>query len=206
MRPGEALGYDDPDPTVELARVPVSLLQDLLMERRKAKVVLVATLIDLWEVSAVKRQDAVGGIHTGTQVDNMRPSRPLAKHGASVMKDLATRQNTEPDNLRNTDPVNKHPDLKEQRIVRLHQALHQTARARHVPAMDRHAERGIVRQAGHEGRENRQLAQVTLGQEVGRRVEDGRAVKVGRFWQRQWRPCCSQDGTNLCLWSRSTGS
>lgn len=53
MRPGEALGYDDPDPTVELARVPVSLLQDLLMERRKAKVVLVATLIDLWEVSAV---------------------------------------------------------------------------------------------------------------------------------------------------------
>lgn len=124
----------------------------------------------------------------------MRPSRPLAKHGASAMKDLATRQSTEPDNLRNTDPVNKHPDLKEQRIVRLQQALHQTARARYVPAMDRHAERGMVRQAGHEGGENRQLAQVTLGQEVGRRVEDGRAVKVGRFWQRQRRPCCSQDG------------
>ena len=52
MRAGEAFGYDDPDPTVQVSRFPVSLLQDLMVERRKAKAVLVTILVDLWALSA----------------------------------------------------------------------------------------------------------------------------------------------------------
>lgn len=63
MRPREAFGYHDSNPAVELACVPMPLLQDLLMERGEAKAVLVAILIDV-----------------GTQVNDMGPGRSLTKH------------------------------------------------------------------------------------------------------------------------------
>lgn len=44
--PGEPFSNDDPNPTVHLTSVPMSLLQDLMMERGKAKVVLVTIFID----------------------------------------------------------------------------------------------------------------------------------------------------------------
>lgn len=47
MRSNEPFRYHDFDPAVGLASVPVSLLQDLLMELGKANVILIAVLIDV---------------------------------------------------------------------------------------------------------------------------------------------------------------
>lgn len=44
---GEALGDDDPDPTVCVSRIPIALPQDLAVESRKAESVLVAVSIDV---------------------------------------------------------------------------------------------------------------------------------------------------------------
>lgn len=48
----EAFGNDNPNPTVQVSRFPVPLLQDLMVEGRKAKTVLVTILVDLWALSA----------------------------------------------------------------------------------------------------------------------------------------------------------
>ena len=47
MRPTEALGDHDSDSAVQLGCIPVSLLQNLLMERRKTEVILIATFVDV---------------------------------------------------------------------------------------------------------------------------------------------------------------
>ena len=120
----------------------------------------------------------------------MGPSRSLTKHAAPVEQLAtstgATRAIEVEEYSRDTDPINEDPNLKEQRIIRLHKALHQPARPRRLPAVDRHAERSIVWQTGHKRSQDRQVAQVALGQEIGRRVEDGWAVEVGGFWLRQY--------------------
>lgn len=46
-RTGKALSDDDPDPTMCVPGIPIDLFQDLAVEGRKAKSVLVAVPIDM---------------------------------------------------------------------------------------------------------------------------------------------------------------
>ena len=82
MRAGEAFGNDDPDPTVQVTRFPVSLLENLVVEEREAKAVLVTILVELWTLSAWLVP--VWAAHTGAQVYDMGPSRSLTKYAASA--------------------------------------------------------------------------------------------------------------------------
>ena len=50
----ESLGYHDSNSTVQLSRIPMYLIQYLLVECRKAKIVLIAVFVDIWNTPDVR--------------------------------------------------------------------------------------------------------------------------------------------------------
>lgn len=109
----------------------------------------------------------------------MRPGGSLTKH-TPPGKISYTQASPDPSNLRNTDAIDKDPDLKKQNIVRLQKTLHQATGSRSLPAMDRHSERSVGKQTRHEGGEDRQLADISLGKEISSRADDRGTLEIGR--------------------------
>lgn len=76
-----------------------------------------------------------------------------------------------------TIPINIHPGLVEQHIIRLHDTFNQTTRPRLLPIMNRNSKASVLGHAGNEGCKNRQLADIAMVRiEVSICCSEGRVI------------------------------
>jgi len=177
MRTRETLCENESDPAIDITRIPMTLIQDLAVESREAKHVLITIAVDVrTEVCCVsaqlKQYSAPYSPITYGHLVLWLKIPPLVS-SAQVPAGLRVHS-------RNTVTIDKNARLVHEHIIRLRHSLNQTTRTRLLPTVDGNPEWTILGHTGHESCQNGQLTEISLNGIIGRRAGDGWVLQVWR--------------------------